>query len=76
MVVVVSVPAGDGSHGTDTHFSLSFLPVSLSEAVVSSVSASTPELVLLTAVARLVVELAAVLAPITTGIARDLSFAS
>ena len=68
MVVVVFV--GVDSFGTDTHLS-SFLSVSPSEAVVSSVSASEPVLVLLLAVMRLVVP-----APIMTGTARALSFAS
>lgn len=71
----VAVTAGVESLGTDTHFS-SFLSVSPSEAVVSSVSASAPVLVPLTAVARLVVELVGVSAPITTVTARGLSLAS
>ena len=75
MITAVSIVARIDSLGTDTHFS-PFLPVSPSEAVVSSVSASAPVLVLLLAVARLVVELVAVLAPIITGAARALSLAS
>ena len=75
--VAVFASTGVCSHGTATHFSLSFLSVSPSEAVVSSVSASAPPvLVLLLAVARLVVELLGILAPITTGTARGLSLAS
>ena len=75
-VVTASVViAGICSLGTATHFS-SFLSVSPSEAVVSSVSASAPVLVVLLAVARLVVELVAVLAPIMTGAKRGLSLAS
>jgi len=75
VVVVVFVVGGDGSLETATHFS-SFLSVSPSEVVVSSVSASAPVLVLLLAVARLVVELAKLLAPIMTGTTRGLSLAS
>jgi len=77
-VVVVTasvVIAGVGSLGTATHFS-SFLSGSPSEAVVSSVSASAPALVVLFAVARLVVELVAVPEPIMTGTERGLSLAS
>jgi len=72
---VVAITVGVDSIGTDTHFS-SFLSVSPSEAVVSSVSASAPVLVLVLDVARLVVELVEVPAPIETAAARDLSFAS
>ena len=74
MVVVVFVRVD--SPDTDTHLS-SFLSGSPSEAVVSSVSASAPVLVLLLAVARLVVELVEEPAPIVTiGSTRDLSLAS
>jgi len=72
---VVAITVGVDSIGTDTHFS-SFLSVSPSEAVVSSISASAPVLVLVLDVARLVVELVEVPAPIATAAARDLSFAS
>lgn len=80
MVVLVAAAAavvvvGVGPVWTDTHFS-SFLSVSPSEAVVSSVSASAPVLVLLLAETRLVVELVVVLAPITTVATRGLSLAS
>lgn len=70
-----AVIARVGSLGTATHFS-SFLSGSPSDAVVSSVSASAPVLVVLLAVARLVVELVAVLEPIMTGTMRGLSLAS
>ena len=73
--MVAAIFVGVNSIGTDTHLS-SFLSGSPSEAVVSSVSASAPVLVLLLAVARLVVELAEVPEPITTGTARGLSLAS
>jgi len=73
--VAMVVPVVVGPLWTDTHFS-SFLSISPSEAVVSSVSASAPVLVLLLAVARLVVELVEVLASITTGATRGLSLAS
>ena len=65
---------GVGSLGTATHFS-SFLSLSPSEAVVSSVSASAPVLVLLLAVVRLVVELTGE-ALVPRAAARDLSLIS
>lgn len=72
---VVVVFVGVDSVGTDTHLS-SFLSVSPSEAVVSSVSASAPVLVPPLSVTRLVVELVEVPAPITTEVTRELSLES
>lgn len=64
IAVAAVVFAGAGSLGIDTHLSpFLFLLDSPSEAVVSSVSASAPALVLLSAVTRLVVELAEVEVP-------------
>lgn len=71
----MAIVAGVNSLETDTHFS-TFLSISPSEEVVSSVSASAPVLLLLLAVTRLVVELVGVSAPITTVTARGLSLAS